>query len=428
MNGYAVVVLAALLVELALEIAAELLNLRALGGTPPYQLRDAYEPARYRRTRDYLAARIRFGIVSATINIAALLAFWFAGGFGWLDESLRALGWGPIVTGLLFIGALGLARVVVALPLRWWSTFVLEERFGFNKTTPATFWADTLKGLVLAAALGAPLLAGILWLFETAGPSAWLWCWLVAASYSFVVQLVAPTWIMPLFNEFTALPDGSLRDRILAFARSVAFPLEGVFVIDGSRRSTKANAFFTGFGRHKRIALFDTLLASLDADQIVAVLAHEIGHYKRRHVVIGMVIGVLHMGLALFVLSRFLGSTGLFEAFSVSGRPVYAGLVFFALLFGPVDLLLSIAHHVLSRRFERQADDFAVATTGAGEPLAAALVRLSVDSLAHPSPHQLHVLLHHSHPPLLERIHSLRAPRPASTARGVPRPANAGAN
>jgi STE24 endopeptidase len=408
MNGYALVILAALVLELALEITAEVLNLRALGPEPPRDLQDAYEPTRYRRSRDYLAARIRFGIVSATINMAALLAFWFAGGFGWLDASLRALGRGPIVTGLLFIGSLGLARVVVELPLRWWSTFVLEERFGFNKMTPATFWADTAKGLALAAALGAPLLAGVLWLFETAGPSAWLWCWLMAAAYLFVVQLVAPTWIMPLFNRFTPLPDGALRDRIVAYARSVAFPLEGVFVIDGSRRSTKANAFFTGFGRHKRIALFDTLLASLDTDQIVAVLAHEIGHYKRRHVIVGMVIGVLHLGLVLFVLSRFLGSAGLYEAFFVHGRPAYAGLVFFALLFGPIDLLLSIAQQVLSRRFERQADAFAVATTGAGERLASALVRLSVDSLAHPSPHRLHVLLHHSHPPLLERVHALR--------------------
>ena len=408
MNAYAIVILAALVLQLGLEVVAELLNLRALGPEPPRELRDAYEPVRYQRSRDYLAAHIRFGVVAAAINMTALLAFWFAGGFGWLDASLRARALGPIATGLLFIGSLGLARLVVGLPLRWWSTFVLEERFGFNKTTPATFWADTAKGLALAVALGAPLLAGILWLFETAGASAWLWCWLVAAAYLFVVQLVAPTWIMPLFNRFTPLPDGPLRDRILAYARSVAFPLEGVFVIDGSRRSTKANAFFTGFGRHKRIALFDTLLASLDADQILAVLAHEIGHYKRRHVIAGMVIGVLHLGLVLFVLSRFLGSPGLFEAFAVSGRPVYAGLVFFALLFGPIDLLLSIAHHVLSRRYERQADAFAVATTGAGERLAAALVRLSVDSLAHPSPHRLHVLLHHSHPPLLERVHALR--------------------
>lgn len=408
MNAYAVVILVALLLETILEVVAELLNLRALGPEPPHELRDAYEPARYRRSRDYLAARIRFGLVAAAVSLSTLLVFWFAGGFGWLDRSLRGLGFGPIVTGLLFIGSLALGRIVVGLPLRWWSTFVLEARFGFNKTTPATFWADMAKGLVLSAVLGAPLLAGILWLFESAGPSAWLWCWLVAASYLFVVQLVAPTWIMPLFNRFTPLPDGPLRDRIVAYARSVAFPLEGVFVIDGSRRSTKANAFFTGFGRHKRIALFDTLLATLDPDQILAVLAHEIGHYKRRHMLAGMAIAVLHLGFVLFLLSRFLGSQALFEAFYVSDRPVYAGLVFFALLFGPIDLLLSIAQHVVSRRHERQADAFAVATTGAGERLAAALVQLSVDSLAHPSPHRLHVLLHHSHPPLLERVHALR--------------------
>src|SRR6185295_13292638 len=180
MNAYAIVILVAQVLELALEVAAELLNLRALGPEPPRELRDAYEPARYRRSRDYLAARIRFGLVAAVVNLTVLLAFWFAGGFAWLDGSLRGLGLGPIGTGLLFIGSLALGRIVVGLPLRWWSTFVLEARFGFNKTTPATFWADTAKGLVVAAALGAPLLAGILWLFETAGDSAWLWCWVVA--------------------------------------------------------------------------------------------------------------------------------------------------------------------------------------------------------------------------------------------------------
>ena len=407
MNVWGAVVLAGLSLQLGLGLAAGALNVRALDPDVPPEFRGVYDPDRYRRAQEYTRARVRFGMIVEVASLAVVIAFWFAHGFGWLDESVRALGLGPVPTGLAFIAALALGRTVFALPFRWWSTFVIEERFGFNRTTLRTFLGDLAKGLVLSALLGAPLVAAVLWLFGAAGSLAWLWCWLAAAVFVVTVQFVAPTWIMPLFNRFTPLPEGALREAILGYARSVRFPLEGVFVIDGSRRSTKANALFTGFGKRKRIALFDTLLQTLDQREIVAVVAHEIGHYKRRHVLKGMAIAIAQMGAVFFILSVLLRNESLFHAFFVQQPSLHAGLVLFALLFTPIDLVLSVVLHALSRRHEREADAFAVTTTGSGDALASGLKRLSADSLANLTPHPLEVLLHYSHPPVRERVHAL---------------------
>jgi len=286
---------------------------------------------------------------------------------------------------------------------------VIEERFGFNRTTMATFWADRAKGWLLAIVLGGGLLTAILFFFEWAGPLAWLWCWGVAAAFLLVTQFVAPTWIMPLFNTFSPLGNGELRDAILGYARSVEFPLDGIFVIDGSRRSSKANAFFTGFGKHKRIALFDTLIEKQTVDELVAVIAHEVGHYKRRHVLERLVLATAHTGAMFWLLSFFLEQPGLFTAFGVTEPSVYAGLLFFGLLFTPIELVLSLAVHARARKNEFEADEFAVTTTGASGPLIAALKKLSVESLTNLTPHPLTVALSYSHPPLLRRIETMRA-------------------
>lgn len=409
MNAYAVIIVAALLAEFFLSSLANLLNLRALSPELPTEARAAYDADRYRRSQEYTRARTRFGVLVAAMDLAVLLAVWAAGGFRWLDAWVRSLGLGPVPSGLVFIGGLVLARTVLHLPVRWWSTFVIEARFGFNRTTPATFVTDLAKGVALAVVVGGPLLAAILWFFERTGAAAWLWCWFAATAFAIGVQYVAPRWIMPLFNRFTPLADGPLRQAILASARAAAFPVDGVFVIDGSRRSSKANAFFTGFGRHKRIALFDTLVETLDLGELVAVLAHEIGHWKRRHVLVGTLLGIAQMGALFFALSVVLAHRGLFDAFAVETPSVYAGLVFAALLFAPLDLALSLGGHALSRRHEFAADTFAVRTTGSGEPLARGLMRLSADSLANLTPHPLYVALHYSHPPVLTRIRALRA-------------------
>jgi STE24 endopeptidase len=408
-NAYAAVALAALVGEFALARLADALNLRALAGAPPPEVRAAWDADRVRRARDYTRETTRLGIVTATLDLAVLLGFWFAGGFGALDRAVRALGLGAIPTGLAFIAALGLGRFALALPVRWWATFRIEARYGFNRTTPRVFWSDVAKGLALAAVVGGPLVAAVLWFFAAAGPRAWLWCWVAVTAYMLGVQFVAPTWIMPLFNRFAPLPDGALREAILAYARAVGFPLAGVFVIDGSRRSTKANALFTGFGRHKRIALFDTLVEKLAPAEVVAVVAHEVGHYRRGHIVQATALGIVQAGVLLLVLSFFLERPGLFEAFYVDTPSVHAGLVLFALVLAPIELALSLVLHAWSRRNEREADAFAVRTTGDGASLARALERLSTDALANPSPHPLYVALHYSHPPLAERVRALVA-------------------
>jgi len=410
MNALGWTLLGAILVQQGLALAADLLNLRALSPAPPAGFEHVYERERYARSQEYTRAKTRFSFWPQAFDLALLLGFWFGGGFAWLDRATRALGHGELVTGLLFMGALFLGKSLLDLPFRHWSTFVLEERFGFNKTTRATFWADAAKGLLLALVLGGPLLAAILFFFERLGDSAWLLCWGVVALFTLFVQWVAPTWIFPLFNKFKPLEEGELRSAVLDYARRVGFPLEGLFVIDGSRRSTKANAFFTGFGKRKRIALFDTLIEKHTTEELVAVVAHEIGHYKRRHILQGLVFGLAQAGLVFFVLSRVLSEPALFAAFGVTTPSVHAGLVFFALLWSPLELVLGLAQQALSRRNEFEADAFARETTGRAEPLVRALERLSADSLSNLTPHPFYVALHHSHPPLPARVAALTGP------------------
>jgi len=409
MNAYALLILGAILFQNGLSLLADLLNLKALRPELPAGFEGVYDAERYARSQEYTRARTRFSFWPQALDLVVLLGFWFAGGFAWLDGWTRAFGFGPIVTGLLFIAALALAKMLVDLPFRYYSTFVIEERFGFNKTTRATFWADAAKGLALGVVLGTPLLAAILWFFERAGANAWLLCWGATALFTLFVQFVAPTWIFPLFNKFQPLEEGELRAAVLAYARKVAFPLEGLFVIDGSRRSTKANAFFTGFGKRKRVALFDTLVAKHTVEELVAVVAHEIGHFKKGHIVKGLVLAVLQGGVVFWLLSLFLQRDGLFAAFGVEQRSVHAGLVFFSLLYTPLELVLSLAMQAFSRKNEFEADAYARTTTGTPERLVSALQRLSADSLTNLTPHPLYVALHHSHPPLVERIRALRA-------------------
>ena len=408
MNTFAVIILVALVGEYVLSVATGVLNARAFSPTLPAEFTGVFDDATYAQAQRYTATRTRLGLIRGAFDLAVVLLFWFAGGFEWLDQALRGLDRGPVVTGLLYIGGLGVASTLLGLPFRIYSTFGIEARYGFNRTTPTTFVADLLKGVLLAVVLGGALLAIILGFFEWAGPLAWLWCWIAATVFMLAIQFVAPTWIMPLFNTFTPLDTGDLHDAILQYARSARFPLRGIFVVDGSRRSSKANAFFTGFGRHKRIGLFDTLVEQYTVPELVAVVAHEVGHYKKRHVWQGMALSIAHLGAMLWILSLFLEQEGLFAAFYVTEPSVYAGLLFFGLLFTPVELVLSVLVNLFSRRNEFEADRFAAETTGSGEPLITALKKLSADTLTNLTPHPLAVFLSYSHPPVLQRIAALR--------------------
>ena len=408
MNIFSSIILVALLFEYVLSLVASMLNLKALKLEPPALLGDIYPPEIYRKSQEYTRVNTRFGLVVGTFNLALLLVFWFGGGFNWLDQVVRSCTLGNVVNGLLYTGILGLAYSLVTLPFSIYGTFVIEERYGFNRTTPRTFILDRLKGLMLTLLLGAPLLAGILALFEYSGVYAWLFCWAVVTLYSLVIEFIAPTWIMPLFNKFTPMQAGELREAILSYARSVDFPVQNIFVMDGSRRSSKSNAFFTGLGRNKRIALYDTLIDQHTAGELVAVLAHEIGHYKKKHILQGIVISILHSGLLFFLLSWFLNSQGLYQAFYVQQPSVYTGLLFFGLLYAPLELVLGILLNMLSRKNEYQADRFAATTVNEPSNMITALKKLAGNNLSNLTPHPFYAFLNYTHPPLLQRVEAIR--------------------
>ena len=408
MNIYAFIIILALAGGYILELISDMLNIRSLKPEVPGDFKDIYDAHSYLKSQQYTRVNTRFGLVSNSFDLAVLMVFWFAGGFNYIDLMVRSLGYGAVGTGLLFIGLLMLFKTLLSLPFSLYSTFVIEERFGFNKTTAATFMADLAKGVLLALVLGAPLMGLVLWFFEAAGGPAWLYCWIAVTLFMLFIQFIAPAWIMPLFNRFKPLDDGELRDAIMDYARSVDFSVENLFVIDGSKRSSKSNAFFTGFGRNKRIALFDTLIDGHSTAELVAILAHEIGHYKKRHILQSMIIGIIHMGLMLFLLSIFVSNKGLFDAFYMDNPSVYAGLVFFGILFSPLEIILSVLMNLFSRKNEYEADRFAVKTTGGSEDMVNGLKKLSVHNLSNLTPHPFYVFLNYSHPPLLERIRAIR--------------------
>lgn len=407
MNIYAVIILMALVVSYALEIASGLLTLRSLKNVPPKELQDVFDPALYAKSQEYTRERLRFGFVRSTVDLALILIFWFAGGFNFLDLKLRELGWSELLTGVAYIAALGLGMTLLSLPFKIYSTFVIEEKFGFNKTTWGVFVADLLKSLALSIILGVPLLMAVLWFFEVAGANAWLYAWGTITLFTLLIQYVAPIWILPLFNKFTFLEEGGLKQAILDYARSVGYPLKEIVVMDGSKRSAKANAFFTGWGKNKRIALFDTLLEKYSTEELVAVVAHEVGHFKLKHIVKGDMLTIFNIGVMFYLLSVFISHQGLFDAFGMAHQSTYAGLIFFGMLYAPIEMLLSLGMNYLSRKHEFEADHFSAETTGHGDGLVSALKKLSAHNLTNLTPHPLAVFLYYSHPPLRERLQAL---------------------
>ncbi|ADU61992.1 MAG: M48 family metallopeptidase [Pseudodesulfovibrio sp.] len=409
MNAYLAVIIGSLAGSWLLGVLSNILGARHMPPNPPPEFADAFDAQTYAKSREYARASMRLSAVTDTCDTLAIIAFILAGGFDRLDTAIRALDLPPLATGLAFIGALTLAASLLGLPFEAYRTFVHESRFGFNTTTVRTFVLDRLKSLVLTVILGGPLIALVLLFFEHAGPLAWLLCWAVAVLFSLGLTYIAPTWILPIFNTFTPLEDGELRRALETCARQAGFELSGIFVIDGSRRSTKGNAYFTGLGRRRRIALYDTLIKEQSVEEIVAVLAHEIGHARKGHIKQRLAMGVAQTGAVFFLMSLFMSSPGLFAAFGMERISVYAGLVFFVLLFTPVSLVLSVAANAISRAHEYEADAFAARATGNPGAMISALKKLSASSLTNLTPHPLEVWLHYGHPPALDRIRALSA-------------------
>ncbi len=410
MNFIAVVVLFTIIADFILNGIADKLNLGMLKSDLPEEFNGLYDADQYRKSQEYLRVNTRFGWISSTFSIIVILGFWFGKGFPLLDNWVQSLGQGVIISGLIYFGVLIFLKAGLTLPFSIYSTFVIEERFGFNKTTAATFILDMVKGTTLSILIGVPLLAGVLAFFEYAGVNAWWYCWIAVTIFMLVFQFIAPTWIFPLFNKFKPIEDGKLKTAIMSYARSIHFPLENVYVMDGSKRSSKSNAFFTGFGKHKRIVLFDTLIERHTVEELVAVLAHEMGHYKKKHILQMIVAGIFQMGLMLFLLSFFISYQGLFDAFYMERMTVSAGMIFFGMLYSPMDFFMNIFMQMHSRKNEYRADRFAVETTGDSISLADALKKLSAQNLSNLVPHPFYVFLNYSHPPLLQRIHSISRP------------------
>jgi len=408
MNAFGAVVLITLISTFVVKLVSELLNLKSASTGLPPEFVGVFDEEAYRKSGEYLGATTRLSLLASGVDLFFLLFFWFSGGFNLLDQLVRGYGFHPVVNGVLFIAVLLILQSLIDFPFSIYKTFVIEERFGFNKTTPTVFMTDLLKILLLAAFLGTPLLAGVLWFFESTGSLAWLWAWCGVTLVSLLLQYIAPTWIMPLFNKFVPLEEGELQCAIMDYARMVDFPLSGVYVLDGSKRSAKANAFFTGFGKRKRIALFDTLISAHPVQELVAVLAHEIGHFKKKHIIFNMVLSLLNLGFLFFLLSLFMNNRFLFDAFYMKDLSVYGSLIFFSLLYTPVEWVLSILLQVLSRKHEYEADAYAVSTYTEGASLADALKKLSRNNLSNLTPHPLYVFLNYSHPPVLQRIIRIR--------------------
>ena len=408
MNTFAIIIFVALILEFALALVGNLLNLKALKVELPPALEGIYKAEDYRKSQEYIRATTRFGLVSSSFTLLLLLAFWFSGGFNWFDQVVRAWNFIPLVSGLLYIGILICASGLLTLPFSIYGTFVIEERFGFNRTTPRTFFLDLVKGLGLALLLGGLLLAAILALFQYAGTYAWLYCWAAVVMFSLAMQYIAPTWIMPLFNKFTSIESGELKEAILKYTHSVNFPIKNIFVMDGSRRSSKSNAYFTGFGHNKRVSLYDTLIAQHSVPEMVAVLAHEVGHYKKRHIIQGTIINILHTGAVFYLLSLFMHSSGLYQAFYMNQESIYAGLLFFGLLYAPIELVLSVVMQMISRKNEYVADRFAAETIDNPRSLIDALKKLHATNLSNMTPHPFYVFLNYSHPPLLQRVQAIQ--------------------
>ncbi|MDO8535588.1 MAG: M48 family metallopeptidase [Candidatus Omnitrophota bacterium] len=407
-NYYLPAILAILIGGYFVNLIIERLNIAHASPVLPREFDGYYDNERYSRSQAYLKENVRFGFIEHGLFTLAIIVFILTGGFNIIDGVARSLRQGPVVTGLIFFGIIYFLSYLGSMPFSAYRTFVIEEKYGFNKTTAKTFIADIIKGFVLAALLGSIMISAILWLFDISGRWAWVYSWIAVTAFQLFIVFIAPVTIMPLFNKFTPLAEGELKSSIIAYAGAQNFRIKGIYTMDASRRSAKSNAFFTGFGRYKRIVLFDTLIKSMKTDELVAVLAHEIGHYKHRDMFKAIAFSVAGTGVMLFIMSLFIYNKEFLTALKMDSYSIYAGLFFFTFLYAPVKWLFSVAANYISRRYERSADKFSVVTYKHPEAMISALKRLSVDNLTNLTPHPLKVFLSYSHPPILVRIAAIR--------------------
>lgn len=402
------IIITVLVVNFVIDKILDALNAKHFNDPLPPEIEDVYDTEAYKKSQRYKKEKYRFGVLSTTVSLVATLVFFFLDGFAYVDGLARQFSENDSVVALIFFGILMLASDLLSTPFSLYNTFVIEEKYGFNKTNLETFFLDKIKGWALAAIIGGGLLTLIVWFYNSAGANFWWYAWGMVSVFTICMNLFYARFIVPMFNKQTPLESGTLRSKIETYAQKVGFDLNNIFVIDGSKRSTKANAYFSGFGAEKRITLYDTLIHDLEEEEIVAVLAHEVGHYKRNHIIFNLLVSILLTGFMFWLLSLFIGSETLSLALGVTEPSVHIGLVAFGVLYSPISELTGVAMNYISRKFEYQADAYAKGTYS-GDHLIRALKKLSKNSLSNLTPHPAYVIAHYSHPTLLQRFRKLHS-------------------
>ena len=398
-----ILIIVILVADFALERILAYLNIKESVKELPVLLRDIYDPEKYNKQQEYFRTNSRFGMLTSSFSFIVTLIMFAFGGFAWVDGLVQQLVVSPIWTPILFFGVLFIANDLISIPFELYDTFVIEERFGFNKITPKLFILDKLKGYAMTIVLGGGILFVVIWIYTLTPTYFWLLSWAVVTGFSLFMTMFYSQIIVPLFNKQTPLAEGELRTEIEKFATKTNFNLDNIFVIDGSKRSTKANAYFSGMGAKKRIVLYDTLMDKMTTDEIVSVLAHEVGHYKHKHTLINFLISMPTTLILFYLFGLILQSDELAQALGGTKASFHLNALAFSILYSPFSLVLDIATNILSRRFEYQADEYAN-SHGYGSQLVSGLKKLSATSLSNLMPHPLYVFFHYSHPTLYQRI------------------------
>lgn len=395
-----------LLIKFVIDSVLNHLNAKHFNDTLPNDVSDVYEINEYQQSQSYKKTNHNFSKITSLFSLITTLLFFFFNGFSIVDKIARGFSNNIIIITLIFFGIIIIGSDIISIPFSLYKTFVIEEKFGFNKSTKKLFFLDKIKGLLMTIILGGSILSIITWFYEFTGNYFWIYTWLLITTFSVFLNMFYSKLIVPLFNEQTILEEGDLKNEIVKYVNSVGFKANNIYVLNGSKRSTKANAYFSGFGNQKRITLYDTLINDLENNEIVAVLAHEVGHYKRKHILYNLTSSIILTGFALFVLSLFIKTPVLSLALGVSHPSFHIGLIAFGILYSPVSQILGVFMNYMSRKFEYQADNYAKNTFSAS-PLISSLKKLSKNSLSNLTPHYLYVFFHFSHPTLLDRIKNL---------------------
>jgi STE24 endopeptidase len=402
-----IILLAIIAFDFVFNKALEYLNIRNMREDLPAEVSDIYDEEKYKKSIAYARVNNKFGLLTSTFSFVLSFSLLLTGFFGWMDQWVSGMVSGEVLVPLLFFGILMLGSDVLQWPFQLYDTFVIEEKFSFNKTTPKTFILDKLKGYLLGAVIGGIILTILIKLMGWVGPSFWIFFWIVIALFTLFMNMFYTTLILPLFNKLSPLEEGELKQAIEAYSKSVSFPLDNIYVIDGSKRSAKSNAFFSGIGKKKKIVLYDTLIANHSTEELVAVLAHEVGHFKKKHIITGYVLSVLQTGFTLFIMSKIIFSPVVSQALGGEQLAIHLNLLAFGILYSPISHIIGILMNLLSRKNEYEADAFA-GTTYNSTFLQTALKKLSVDNLSNLFPHPAYVFFNYSHPPLLQRLDALK--------------------